>query len=136
MEDVLSHHSVDREKGLGDEEAARRLEKYGPNELKKAQPPSIFALILEQFDDTLVKILLLAALVSFALVFFEEGELGIGAFVEPGVILLILILNAVVGVWQEANAENALEALKEMSAETAKVIRNGKMVRAYMGRAF
>eukprot|EP00889_Picochlorum_renovo_P002162 jgi/Picre1/29192/NNA_004585.t1 len=88
-------------------------------------------MVLEQFDDTLVKFLLLAACISFGLAFFEGEELGVGAFVEPGVILLILILNAIVGVWQEANAESALEALKEMSAETAKVIRGGKMVAGY-----
>lgn len=129
MEDVLAHHGVRSvEDGLDDVEAKRRLEKYGPNELKKPEPTSLLAMILEQFDDTLVKILLLAACVSFGLAFFEDEQLGIGAFVEPGVILLILILNAIVGVWQESNAENALEALKEMSAETAKVVRNGKMV--------
>ena len=74
--------------------------------------------------------LLLAAGVSFALAFFEDSadEGGIRAFVEPAVILLILILNAAVGVWQESNAENALEALKEMSAETARVLRGGKLV--------
>lgn len=77
------------------------------------------------------QILLLAAGVSFALAFFETDadEGGIRAFVEPAVILLILVLNAAVGVWQESNAENALEALKEMSAETARVVRNGKLVR-------
>ncbi len=129
MEDVLAHHGVRSvEDGLDDVEAKRRLEKYGPNELKKPDPTSLLAMILEQFDDTLVKILLLAACVSFGLAFFEDEELGIGAFVEPGVILLILVLNAIVGVWQESNAENALEALKEMSAETAKVVRNGKLV--------
>ena len=105
MEDVLAHHGVRSvEDGLDDVEAKRRLEKYGPNELKKPDPTSLLAMILEQFDDTLVKILLLAACVSFGLAFFEDEELGIGAFVEPGVILLILVLNAIVGVWQESNA--------------------------------
>jgi P-type Ca2+ transporter type 2C len=71
----------------------------------------------------------LAACVSFGLAFFEDdGTEGIRAFIEPAVILLILILNAAVGVWQESNAENALEALKEMSAETARCIRNGRMI--------
>lgn len=129
VEEVLEHHEVeDVCRGLDSAEAEKRLETYGPNELKKAPSASMLELVLEQFDDTLVKILLLAAAVSFGLAFFEGDELGIGAFVEPGVILLILILNAVVGVWQEANAENALEALKEMSAETAKVIRDGQLV--------
>jgi Ca2+-transporting ATPase len=71
----------------------------------------------------------LAACVSFGLAFFEDdGTEGIRAFIEPAVILLILILNAAVGVWQESNAENALEALKEMSAETARCLRNGRLI--------
>lgn len=77
-----------------------------------------------------LQILLAAALVSFALAYLEEGsaEEGLRAYIEPFVILLILVLNAVVGVWQESNAEKALEALKELQSEHAKVIRDGKLV--------
>ena len=63
------------------------------------------------------------------LAFFEgEGDEGLEAFVEPFVIMLILVINAIVGVWQEHNAENALEALKEMQTTTTRVLRNGKIV--------
>ena len=74
--------------------------------------------------------LLLAAFVSFLLAFFDEAsaEEGIRAYIEPAVIILILVLNAVVGVWQESNAEAALEALKEMQSETAVVTRDGVLV--------
>ena len=80
----------------------------------------------------MLQVLLLAAVVSFLLAYFEGAaeEEGIRAYIEPAVILTILILNAVVGVWQESNAEAALEALKEMQSETAVVLRDGTLVYA------
>ena len=104
----------------------RRQEQYGKNELDEEKPVPLWKLVLEQFDDYLVQILLISAVISFVLAFFEDGgEGGITAFVEPFVILLILILNAVVGVWQESNANSALSALKKMQSDKASVIRNG-----------
>jgi len=71
-----------------------------------------------------------AALISFAIAYFEDGsaEEGLRAYVEPFVILAILIINAIVGVWQERNAESALDALTKMQSEHASVIRDGKQV--------
>ena len=107
-------------------------EKYGPNKLKEEEKQSLFELVLEQFDDLLVKILLGAAVLSFGLAFFEEGaEEGIQAFVEPIVILTILILNAIVGVWQESNAANALDALKKLQPKNTVCWRDGKMIQNF-----
>lgn len=80
------------------------------------------------FGHCFTQILLAAAAVSFGLAFFEGGDGGLRAYVEPMVILIILAINAIVGVWQECNAEAALEALNEMQSEHAAVIRGGKQV--------
>ncbi|KAF3773711.1 Calcium-transporting ATPase 3, partial [Nymphaea thermarum] len=81
-------------------------------------------LVLKQFDDLLVKILIVAAIVSFVLALMN-GETGLTAFLEPSVILLILAANAAVGVITETNAEKALEELRAYQADIATVLRNG-----------
>lgn len=125
-QEVVEHFNSDPEFGLSDEQIKILNAKYGPNELPAEEGKPLWQLILAQFDDLLVKILLLAAIISFVLAFFEENENSITAFVEPFVILLILIANAVVGIWQEKNAEDAIEALKEYEPEMGKVIRKSK----------
>ncbi|BFG05449.1 calcium-transporting ATPase sarcoplasmic/endoplasmic reticulum type [Drosophila madeirensis] len=126
VEQSLNFFGTDGERGLTLEQIKANQAKYGPNELPTEEGKSIWQLVLEQFDDLLVKILLLAAIISFVLALFEEHEETFTAFVEPLVILLILIANAVVGVWQERNAESAIEALKEYEPEMGKVIRQDK----------
>ncbi|KAG0626234.1 hypothetical protein M758_2G113100 [Ceratodon purpureus] len=127
VDDCLRHFDVDVAKGLSKSAVERNRKKYGWNELAKEPGKPMWKLVLEQFDDTLVKILLFAAFVSFALAIIDghSGEEGVTAYVEPMVIVMILVLNAIVGVWQESNAENALEALKEMQSAHAEVIRDG-----------
>ncbi|XP_065579846.1 calcium-transporting ATPase sarcoplasmic/endoplasmic reticulum type isoform X2 [Artemia franciscana] len=128
-EEVVDYFGVDPERGLALEQVRKNQEKYGPNELPAEEGKSLLTLILEQFDDLLVKILLLAAIISLVLALFEEHDdeaEQLTAYVEPFVILLILIANAVVGVWQEKNAESAIEALKEYEPEMGKVIRADK----------
>ena len=132
IDDLYDYLEVDSTKGLTSTQVEAKRDEYGWNELDKEDATPLWKLVLEQFDDTLVKILLAAAVVSFALAYFDDkgehaDEEGILAYIEPIVILVILILNAIVGVWQEANAEAALEALKELQSETARVLRDGKM---------
>uniref|UniRef100_A0A5F9CBB7 Calcium-transporting ATPase n=1 Tax=Oryctolagus cuniculus TaxID=9986 RepID=A0A5F9CBB7_RABIT len=122
-EECLAYFGVSETTGLTPDQVKRHLEKYGHNELPAEEGKSLWELVIEQFEDLLVRILLLAACISFVLAWFEEGEETITAFVEPFVILLILIANAIVGVWQERNAENAIEALKEYEPEMGKVYR-------------
>lgn len=128
VEECLDHFNVEVTKGLSDSAVKMNRKKHGWNELQKEPGKPMWKLVLEQFDDTLVKILLFAAFVSLVLALIDDHsgeEGGITAYVEPMVIVLILILNAIVGVWQESNAESALEALKEMQSAHAEVIRDG-----------
>jgi Ca2+-transporting ATPase len=125
VKQCVDHYGVDLQGGLDKSTVEKRREVFGWNELQKESHKPMWKLVLEQFDEMLIKILIAAAFVSFFLAFIDEHEAGITAYVEPGVIILILILNAVVGVWQESNAERALDALKEMQSEHAKVIRDG-----------
>ncbi|KAI8027417.1 Calcium-transporting ATPase, endoplasmic reticulum-type [Camellia lanceoleosa] len=131
VEQCLKEYKVKLDKGLSTYEVERRRERYGWNELQKEKGKPLWRLVLEQFDDMLVKILLVAAFISFILAYLhgnETGESVFEAYVEPFVIVLILVLNAIVGVWQETNAEKALEALREMQCESAKVLRDGYLV--------
>ncbi|CAL9002438.1 unnamed protein product [Prunus brigantina] len=131
IQECEKHFGVDRKLGLSSADVEKRREKYGWNELEKHEGQSIWSLVLEPFNDALVRILLASAVICFVLAWLdgeEGGEKDITAFVEPLVIFLILIVNAIVGVWQESNAEKALEALKKIQSEHASVIRNGSKV--------
>ncbi|KAJ6113678.1 hypothetical protein N7523_006995 [Penicillium sp. IBT 18751x] len=126
--DVLDHFNVSEHKGLSPDAVQKSRQKHGPNALAEEPPTPMWELILEQFKDQLVLILLASAALSFVLALFEEGD-DWTAFVDPAVILTILILNAVVGVTQESSAEKAIAALQEYSANEAKVVRDGKAQR-------
>ncbi|PWA76491.1 calcium-transporting ATPase, endoplasmic reticulum-type [Artemisia annua] len=131
VEQCLKAYNVKLERGLSSYDVEKQQEVHGYNELKKEKGKPLWLLVIQQFDDMLVKILLVAAFISFTLAYFERTETNISgfeAYVEPVVIVLILILNAIVGVWQEGNAEKALEALKEMQCESCKTLRDGYMI--------
>ncbi|XP_073124339.1 calcium-transporting ATPase 4, endoplasmic reticulum-type-like isoform X3 [Henckelia pumila] len=131
VKECQEKYQVNKDYGLSADDVSKRREIHGFNELEKHEGPSILRLVLDQFNDTLVRILLVAAVVSFVLAWYdgdEGGEMEITAFVEPLVIFLILIVNAIVGVLQENNAEKALEALKEIQSEHASVIRDGRKI--------
>lgn len=127
VEDTYARFKVDPTKGLTDAQVKDSLERYGPNDTPKDPPTPLWKLILKQFEDTLVLILIAAALISLVLAFFEHEEEQVTAFLEPVVIFLILIANATVGVLQESSAEEAVEALKQYKPSNATVLRGGKI---------
>ena len=102
----------------GGRESARRLERYGPNELREGGKKSTFRIFLEQFADFLVIILILAAVVSAVL----------GDVESTVVILAVITMNAILGTVQTVKATASLDSLKQMSAPTAKVVRDGQVV--------
>ena len=122
--------------GLTTQEAEKRLEKYGPNKLKEAEKISMFRRFLNQLKDPMLIILMIAAAVSAATTVIDFMQLpqprDIGhlteGLVEVGIILVVVLLNAVLGVIQESKAEAAIEALQTMTAAKCKVLRDGKMV--------
>ena len=121
--EALKVLETEKEKGLSTAEVTKRLEKYGENKLREKKKKTFWGRFLDQFKDVMILILIVAAIVSFVIA-CVEGELK--EFFEPTLILLIVIINAIMGVVQESKAEKALEALKGMSAPHARVIRDGK----------
>ncbi len=122
--------------GLSTQEAKTRQEKYGPNKLKEAEKATWFQRFMQQLKDPMLIILMIAAVVSAATTVLDFlqlpeprdfGHLTEG-LVEVGIILVVVLLNAILGVIQESKAEAAIEALQTMTAATCKVIRDGKLV--------
>ena len=121
--EVLSQLKTDIKSGLSNEEVIKLQEKYGFNKLNEKKKKSNLQRFFDQFKDVMILILILAAIVSFVIACVEGNP---REFFEPALILLIVVLNAIMGVLQESKAEKALDALKNMSAPHARVIRDGE----------
>ncbi len=119
---ILQELQVEPQTGLSPQEAAARLEKVGPNQLKAKPKKSMVRRFLEQFADPMILILLAAAVISFVVALNGHDP---KEFFEPILILAIVVANAIMGLVQESKAEKALEALKKMSAPQARVLRGG-----------
>ena len=122
VEEVSKTLNTDLEKGLSEDEAKKRQKENGYNELQEKKKKSTFAKFLEQFKDFMIIVLIIAAIIS-GVVGQMQGE----GFTDSIIILIVVILNAVIGVIQENKAEKSLEALKKMSSYSAKVMRDGKV---------
>lgn len=118
LSDALESLGARLHEGLTSAEAHARLERYGPNELQEKPRPGFFKLLLDQFNNFLVIILIVAAVVSLLL----------GEMVDALAIIAIITLNAILGVVQESKAEQALAALKRMTAPNAQAIRDGQQI--------
>jgi Ca2+-transporting ATPase len=116
IDELVRELQTSLETGLSEEEAHKRLERDGPNELRERPRPGFFSLLLGQFNNFLVIILMIAAVVTVLL----------GEYVDATAITVIIVLNAVLGVIQESKAEKAIAALKKMAAPLAQVIRGGR----------
>ena len=121
--DRVLEHLKSSETGLTGQEASRRLEQYGPNKLAEGKKVTLLQRFLKQLSDPMIIILLVAAAVSGVTAAYS-GE----SFADVFIILIVVLINAVLGVYQESKAEKAIEALQEMTAATSKVLRDGKMV--------
>ncbi len=122
-EDTLLSLAADMTRGLTSAQAAEKAGQFGPNKLREKKKKTTLGRFLDQFKDVMILILLAAAVVSFVIACVEGNP---KEFFEPLLIVLIVILNAVMGVLQESKAEKALDALKSMSAPHARVIRDGE----------
>ena len=118
IDETLRYLATPIDTGLSTEEAKHRLEKYGENKLEEAPPTSFWQLLWEQFNNFVVVLLIVAALLSALL----------GDWVEAAAIMAIVVLNAILGIVQEKRAEQALNALRKLAAPEANVLRNGHRI--------
>lgn len=119
-EELAKEFSTDLKNGLNDQQVKDHLEKYGLNELEKVKKQPLIVRFLLQFKDALTLILIAAAIIS---IIVEPNE-----WIDSAIIVFVVVVNAILGLVQENNAERALEALEKMASPKAKVIRNGNIM--------
>ncbi len=125
---VLTEQNT-RPEGLSSAEASERLQKHGLNKLAEGKKESIFVKFLKELADPMIIILLVAAVISSITEYIEAADLGHSFFpTDACIILVVVLINAILGVYQESKAEKAIEALQEMAAATSKVIRDGHQI--------
>lgn len=124
IEQLLQAYQVDAQLGLTTAQAEEQLREFGENKLREGKSKTFLQRFFAQFQDIMIIILLLAAAISFGMAIYH-GDMG--ELFEPLLILLIVVLNATLGVLQESKAEKALEALKSMTVPHARVIRDGEV---------
>lgn len=122
IEEIENQFQVNEEQGLSNEQIIQNKNVYGTNELAAKKKKSLFVKFLEQFKDFMIIILIIAAVIS-EIVGYYEGE----GITDSIIILIVVIVNAIIGVAQESKAEKSLEALQKLSSHVAKVIRNGNV---------
>ena len=122
-DEVIKYLQSDVKQGLSESEALKRIEAYGENKLKEKKKKTNLERFIDQFKDVMIIILILAAVISFVIACVEGNPMEV---LEPALILIIVIINAIMGVYQEGKAEKALDALKNLSAPHARVLRDGK----------
>jgi len=122
IENILKELNSNLAFGLSSTHVSHALRRYGENRLQERHKKTIFIRFAEQFKDAMIIILIVAAIISFVIACIEKNP---KEFFEPLLILLIIILNAIMGVIQESKAEKALDALKNLSAPQARVLRDG-----------
>lgn len=117
IEEVLKSVKTDQEKGLSENEAGKRLETFGPNQLEEQEQKSLFQILIDQINNPIIYLLTAAAILAFVFGDIPEGI----------AIIVVLVLNTVIGFWMEYQARQSMNALQEMDKVTAKVLRDGEI---------
>ncbi|MDD4532463.1 MAG: HAD-IC family P-type ATPase, partial [Bacilli bacterium] len=123
-QEIIKKLCADSQNGLSSQEAQKRLDQNGPNELKEAKRESLFKIFIRQFNDPMIYILIAAAVISLVVGIIEQST----DWIDSIIIFFVIFMNATIGTVQENKANQAMDALKKMSSPTAIVRRDGKIM--------